>query len=98
MSEETLRAEVAEARRITRWLYQNHLTPEARRTLGDMTAEWPWLLAEDTGSAAAPRTIRVTPEQRSKALRDAARNSRVKVVVPTLRRLVREQLERDPQR
>lgn len=40
-----LSAQLAEARRIGRWLYE-HLHSDARHSLGDVS-EWPWLLSED---------------------------------------------------
>lgn len=92
MSSEELRAELAEAKRIGRWLYE-HLDPEARNAIGDISA-WPWLVEDDhqVRPTARPhsstRTIRVTREQKAKVLRDAARNSKVRFlgVTPGQRR------------
>lgn len=108
MSDENLRAELAEARRVARALYLQ-MTPEARRQALGERSEWAWLLGADE-PAEQPRptgrsfTIKVTPEQKAKALRDAARNSRVRFLglTPGQRRarelLANQQRERAPRR
>ncbi len=49
-----LRAELAEARRIGRWLYDR--SPALRLFLGDVS-EWPWLLEPGAPRQPAPDTL-----------------------------------------
>jgi hypothetical protein len=49
-----LRAELAEAKRIGRWLYDR--SPALRLFLGDVS-EWPWLLEPGAPREPAPRTL-----------------------------------------
>jgi hypothetical protein len=58
-----LRAELAEARRIGRWLYDR--SPALRLFLGDVS-EWPWLLEPNAPEEPAPR--RLTEVDRDRAV------------------------------